>query len=257
MKKILLFCSILSVCLLVGCTDDSNVTLKSGEKNNSSTNLVSSGEINNVEDTKNSEKIVSKFLDSRDIWEDVEYMSEAFGGVYSVGYGFFDIDNDGEKELAVQYGGGTMLNCSTIFYKVLNDEVTIMSYLPKGTSLSITDLTRYKDESGNEFFINQYRLKADVIEYITFIDELTVINGKIEIKNLFESIEKYKDEETVTNTYYSFNEELDEDTFNRRKDAYFNTLTKIGEKAEIVTYDKWKNMSENEKKDAFLNLYNK
>ena len=257
MKKILLICSILSICLLSGCTGNSNIDLKSGEKNSSSSSLVSSGEVNNLEDTKNSEEIVSKFLDSRDVWEDVEYMSEAFGGIYSVGYGFFDIDNDGEKELAVQYGGGTMLNCSTIFYKVVNGEVIRKNYLPEDQSLSITDLTKYKDESGNEFFINQYRLKADVTEYITFIDELTVINGKIDIKNLFESIEKYKDEETVTNTYYSFNEELDEDTFNRRKDAYFNTLTKIGEKAEIVSYDEWKNMSENEKKDALLNLYNK
>ena len=70
--------------------------------------------------------IIKTYHSNKSVWENLDSMpSNGIAGIYKTGYAFFDIDLDGEKELAVQLGGGSLHNCITNFYEFENGEIKL------------------------------------------------------------------------------------------------------------------------------------
>lgn len=238
MKKLI---GILLICLalfLVGC-----------EKNND----------NNIEKPKikTDEEIVTQFLKQNEVWEDTETLQTSFG-FYNPGFSFFDIDLDGSKELAVQYSGGTMRNCTTKFYKLNgNDVIEVYPTNPElNISLAIGNLKKYIDNSGKEFYLNMITFKTDANVYNTFIDELEIANGTFDLINKFSYIETYQDEENSAIIYFVGNTEVTKEEYDRELNTYLRSFEKEEINFEFINYEDWKTYTDEQKKDAFLKAFN-
>ncbi len=238
MKKIFLVVSIILALFLVGC-DNKNSDLS-----------------DSVELTTN-EEIISTYLKNNEVWEDVEMLETSYG-FYIPGFSFFDIDLDGEKELAVQYSGGTMRNCTTKFYKLNGSNVAeVYASNPElNLSLAVGNLEKYINKDGKEFYLNMITFKTDANVYNTYIDELVIENGIPDLINKFAYIETYEDAEKSSIVYYVGNTEVTKEEYDKAMNEYLKVLTKEEVTFEFIPYEDWKAYNDEQKKEALLKAFN-
>ena len=237
MKKILLVIGIILSLFLVGC----------GDKN-----------IDNAEvKVKTDVEIVDIFMENNDVWEDTETLDTSYG-FYIPGFSFFDIDLDGEKELAVQYSGGSMRNCTTKFYKLNDNKITeVYASNPElNLSLAVGNLKKYRDVEGREFYLNMITFKTDANVYNTYIDELMIENGIPDLINKFAYIETYEDEDNSSIVYYVGNTEVTKEEYDEAMNEYLKVLTQEEVKFEFIPYEDWKSYTDEQKNEALLKAFN-
>lgn len=237
MKKIFLILSMVLALFLGGC----------GNKNTATKDK------NNMTDTE----IVSLYLDNSEIWENKESLDTSYG-FYIPGFSFFDIDLDGEKELAVQYSGGTMRNCTTKFYKIDGTKIIeVYGTNPElNISLALGNLKKYIDSEGKALYLNMITFKTGPNIYNTYIDELDMTKGTTDLINLFSYIETYEDDENVNTVYYTGNTEVTKEEYDKTMNEYLKVLTQEDVKFEFVPYDDWKTYTDEQKKEALLKAFN-
>ena len=235
MKKIFLIISIILALFLVGCGDKEVITT----------------------DEKLDTEIVEQYLEQYELWENTELLDTSYG-FYIPGFSFFDIDLDGEKELAVQYSGGTMRNCTTKFYELKGDEVIeVYATNPElNISLAIGNLKKYTDLDGREFYINMNTFKTDATVYNTYIDELMIIDGVPDLIHLYSYIETYEDEENSNVVYYIGDTEVTKEEYDKSMNDYLKFLTQEEVKFEFIPYEDWKSYTEEQKREALLKALN-
>ncbi len=235
MKKIFLIVSIILALFLVGCGDKEKTTSK--EKLNT--------------------EIIDTYLENCEIWENTELLDTSYG-FYIPGFTFFDIDLDGEKELAVQYSGGTMRNCTTKFYKLNDDEVLeVYATNPElNISLAISNLKKYTDLDGKEIYLNMNTFKTDANVYNTYIDELTIVDGMLDLIHMYSYIESYESEENLNVVYYIGNTEVTKEEYDKSMNEYLKVLTQEEVNFEFIPYVDWKNYTDEQKNEALLKAFN-
>ena len=238
MKKIILILLLSFSFILIGCGKKDEVNLND---NNIKTDI----------------EIVNEYLKQSKVWEDTETLQTSFG-FYNPGFSFFDIDLDGTKELAVQYSGGSMRNCSTKFYKLTNDEVIeVYPTNPElNISIAIGNLKKYIDKSGKEFYLNMITFKTDANVYNTYINELEIVNETFDLINKFSYIETYESEENSVTTYFVGDTEVTKEIYDKEMNSYLKNLTKEDVKFEFISYDDWKTYTDEQKEEALLKAFN-
>lgn len=204
-----------------------------------------------IEETPNntvsSLDIVNEYMSQISTWGNTDFL-EFGGGVYGQGYSFFDVDLDGEKELVVQIGGGTMANCKSLFYKMVDgtvQEVCKQNEEEGNLNLSILDLTKYKNSEDKYFYINKYTNKADPVTYVESWEKVIFNDGVYNPEYLFQK--KYMYEEDGTET-------VEDPTFDSRE-AYFSQLEEVETNFEFILYTDWANMTNEEKIEKLLKAY--
>lgn len=238
MKKLTWILIICFVLILVGCDKNDDVNYEN-------------------ENIKTNEEIVIEYLKQNDIWEDTEILNTSFG-FYNPGFSFFDIDLDGTKELAVQYSGGTMRNCTTKFYK-LNDNKVVEVYQTNpelNISIAIGNLKKYIDNSGREFYLNMITFKTDANVYNTYIDELKILENSFNLINKFSYIETYESEDSSTITYFVADTEVTKEEYDRELNSYLRSFEKEEITFEFINYEDWKTYTDEQKKEALLKAFN-
>ena len=234
MKKIIGILLICFALILTGCgnKDDDNLVDKK---------------------VKDNQEIVARFLKQNEVWEDTETLKTSFG-FYNPGFSFFDIDLDGTKELAVQYSGGTMRNCTTKFYKLQgNNVVEVYPTNPElNISVAIGNLKKYIDKSGRAFYLNMITYKTDSKVYNTYIDELEIVDGTFDLINKFSYIETYQDDGNSTITYFVGNTEVAKEDYDKEMNTYLRSLEKEEITFEFINYEDWKDYTDEQKKEALL-----
>lgn len=235
MKKIFLIVSMILALFLVGCGNEK---------------IDTSLEMKDVE-------IVDLYMNNREVWEKTEDLDTSFG-FYIPGFSFFDIDLDGEKELAVQYSGGTMRNCTTKFYEMKENKIEeVYATNPElNISLAVGNLKKYVDKDGKEFYLNMITYKTDANVYNTYIDELVIENGIPDLINVFTYIETYEDEENSNIVYFVGNTEVSKEEYDNAMNEYLKVLTQEEVTFEFIPYEDWKTYSDEQKKDALLKAFN-
>lgn len=235
MKKIFLIVSMILALFLVGCGNEK---------------IDTSLEMKDVE-------IVDLYMNNREVWEKTEDLDTSFG-FYIPGFSFFDIDLDGEKELAVQYSGGTMRNCTTKFYEMKENKIEeVYATNPElNISLAVGNLKKYVDKDGKEFYLNMITYKTDANVYNTYIDELVIENGIPDLINVFAYIETYEDEENSNIVYFVGNTEVSKEEYDNAMNEYLKVLTQEEVTFEFIPYEDWKTYSDEQKKDALLKAFN-
>ena len=235
MKKIFLIVSMILALFLVGCGNEK---------------IDTSLEMEDVE-------IVDLYMNNREVWEKTEDLDTSFG-FYIPGFSFFDIDLDGEKELAVQYSGGTMRNCTTKFYEMKENKIEeVYATNPElNISLAVGNLKKYVDKDGKEFYLNMITYKTDANVYNTYIDELVIENGIPDLINVFAYIETYEDEENSNIVYFVGNTEVSKEEYDNAMNEYLKVLTQEEVTFEFIPYEDWKTYSDEQKKDALLKAFN-
>ena len=238
MKKLIWILLICLSLLLVGCGKNDNVDSTS-------------------DNVKTDEEVVNLFLNQRDVWEDTETLETSFG-FYNPGFSFFDIDLDGTKELAVQYSGGSMRNCTTKFYELQGDKIVeVYQTNPElNISIAIGNLKKYIDKSGKEFYLNMITYKTDATVYNTYIDELEILNGTFDLINKFSYIETYQDAANSIMTYFVGNTEVTKEEYDKEMNSYLRSLEKEEVTFEFINYQEWKTYTEEQKKEALLKALN-
>jgi hypothetical protein len=237
MKKLIWILFICFTLILVGCG-----------KNNSEL------ESNKI---KTPEQIIDLYFTQKSVWEDTETLKTSFG-FYNPGFTFFDIDLDGNKELAVQYSGGTMRNCTTKFYKLNGDNVIeVYPTNPElNISIAVANLKKYIDKTGNEFYLNMITYKTDVNVYNTYIDELEILDNTFDLINKFSYIETYHDENNSEINYFIGNTEVTKEEYDKEMNSYLRALEKEEVTFEFINYQDWKNYTDEQKKEALLKAFN-
>lgn len=235
MKKIFLIIGMILALFLVGCGNKEVTTI----------------------DEKSDVEIVDIYLENREIWENTEILDTSYG-FYIPGFTFFDIDLDGEKELAVQYSGGTMRNCTTKFYELKDDEVVeVYATNPElNISLAIGNLKKYTDLDGKEFYLNMNTFKTDANVYNTYIAELTIVDGVPDLIHMYSYIETYESEENSSVIYYIGDTEVTKEEYDKSMNEYLKVLSQEEVKFEFVSYEDWKTYTEEQKKEALLKAFN-
>lgn len=238
MKKITFALIICFSLILIGCAkkDDTNL---------------------NDENVKTDIEVVSEFFKQNEVWEDSETLQTSFG-FYNPGFSFFDIDLDGSKELAVQYSGGSMRNCTTKFYKLDGNKVVeVYPTNPElNISLAIGNLKKYADKSGREFYLNMITYKTDANVYNTYIDEVGILDGTFDLINKFSYIETYQDNDNSLITYFVGNTEVTKEEYDKEMNSYLRSLEKEDVTFEFINYQDWQNYTEEQKKEALLKAFN-
>ena len=235
MKKIFLIVSMILALFLVGCGNEK---------------IDTSLEMKDVE-------IVDLYMNNREVWEKTEDLDTSFG-FYIPGFSFFDIDLDGEKELAVQYSGGTMRNCTTKFYEMKENKIEeVYATNPElNISLAVGNLKKYVDKDGKEFYLNMITYKTDANVYNTYIDELVIENGIPDLINVFTYIETYEDEENSNIVYFVGNIEVTKEEYDNAMNEYLKVLSQEDVVFEFIPYEDWKTYTEEQKSEALLKALN-
>ena len=204
---------------------------------------------------KMSVNLAESFFAQKNIWENLDLMPEGgIAGIYKTGYTFFDIDFDGEKELAVQLGGGTLLNCITNFYEYEGGAIKLKDIFDEGYSISVDDLRKFKLNE-EEMFINKYRLKIEHTKYITCYDKIFKGSEGIEVDNLFSIEESYNENGEATYTYFINGEKVDSLSYYDEFNNYFDILKEEMLVINFISSEDWKQMNDNEKKLALEKAY--
>lgn len=175
-------------------------------------------------------------------------------GIYNTGYTFFDIDLDGEKELAVQLGGGSLNNCSTLFYDYEEGVIKQKDILEETYSLSVNELVLLNDGL-EDFFVNKYRLKIEPTQYIIFYDKIYKEDGIMKTENLFSVEENYDENDTVSYKYYVKENEVEVDKYNAEFELFFDTYEEKILSNNFIQSDNFLKMSRDERKTALKASY--
>lgn len=214
----------------------------------------------NTENIKENENInvVEEFYTNKEIWQNFDLMPiGGIAGIYKTGYTFFDIDLDGEKELAVQLGGGTLHNCNTIFYEYENSQITEKSYLDETYSISVNDLRKFKNESNEDIYINKYTLKIEPTKYITCYDEIKKGESGLIVNNIFSIEQNFNENSESEYKYLIDDKETDSITYYEEYDKYFNSLKEEMLVINFISSEDWQQMNDEKQRETLEKAYSK
>lgn len=202
------------------------------------------------------EAVVQAYMDQRDVWENRELMEMgAAGSAYELGYAFFDVDLDGVKELAVQLGGGSMQNCTTILYR-LDETGTVVRYeaFDGVFSLAVGNLLLAQHEDGTRFYLMHYMLHPAANEYWEYWAKLEYQPEKDAYSEYvrFTSVETILDDGTEEYTFYIGNAQKDAAAYNEAYMVYMGALTVDYPEYLLVSGADWLSMDEAAQSQALL-----
>lgn len=193
--------------------------------------------------------LIETYYQNKSLWVAQSTEQE---GAFEKGFCFMDIDLDGQKELAVQLGGGSMRNCVTNFYRIQKNEVQELTGFEVGYSLAVSHLSKYKDASGQSFYINQGTLKVGPDEYMTSYDKIT---SGLKAETLYAVKEFYREDGMINRDYYIGEKEASEGEYRQSFEEWMNGLQEEMITTYFVPFTKWNALSEEEQKQELKASY--